>query len=118
VADDEICGYPIPAGATVVLSPYVTHRLPEFWANPEGFDPERFSPEMANSRPHFAYFPFGGGPHQCIGQSFALAEAQLILAAIVQRYRLDLMPGYVVEPVAAITLRHRAGLPMTVHAAG
>jgi cytochrome P450 len=118
VADDEICGYHIPAGAIVTLSPYVTHRLPEFWPNPEGFDPERFAPELANNRPHFAYFPFGGGPHQCIGQSFALAEAQLILAAIVQRYRLDLVPGHVVEPVAAVTLRPRTGLPMTVHAAG
>jgi len=118
VADDEICGYHIPAGSSVTLSPYVTHRLPEFWTNPEGFDPERFAPELANTRPHFAYFPFGGGPHQCIGQSFALVEAQLILATIVQRYRLNLVPGYVVEPVAAVTLRPRTGLPMTIHAAG
>ena len=118
VAEDEICGYHIPANAIITVSPYVTHRLPEFWVNPEGFDPERFAPELAHNRPRFAYFPFGGGPHQCIGQSFALIEAQLVLATIVQRYRLDLLPGHVVAPVAAVTLRPRTGLPMTVHAAG
>jgi cytochrome P450 len=118
VEEDELCGYHIPAGAIVTVSPYVTHRLPEFWENPEGFDPERFSPELAHNQPRFAYFPFGGGPHQCIGQSFAQTEAQLILATIVQRYRLDLVPGRVVEPVAAVTLRPRTGLPMTLHAAG
>lgn len=117
VAEDEICGYHIPAKAIVTVSPYVTHRLPEFWENPEGFDPERFSPELAQNRPRFAYFPFGGGPHLCIGQSFALVEAQLILAATIQHYRLDLVPGHAVEPVAAVTLRPRTGLPMTVHAA-
>ena len=118
VAADEICGYHIPANAIITVSPYVTHRLPEFWVNPEGFDPERFAPELAHNRPRFAYFPFGGGPHQCIGQSFALIEAQLVLATIVQRYRLDLLPGHVVTPVAAVTLRPRTSMPMTVHAAG
>jgi cytochrome P450 len=73
--DDEIAGYHLPAGAMLMLSPYVTHHLPEFWQNPEGFDPERFCPERIEGRPRFSYFPFGGGPRQCIGNNFALMEA-------------------------------------------
>jgi cytochrome P450 len=110
--DDVVCGYHIPAGATIAVSPYVTHRLPAFWENPEGFDPERFSPERSARRPPFAYFPFGGGPHQCIGKGFALMEAQLILATVMQRYRLELVPGHPVLELAQTTLRPKYGIKM------
>ncbi len=116
VEDDEIGGFRIPAGSLVFLSPYVTHRHPEFWERPEEFDPERFRPERAASRPRFAYFPFGGGPHQCIGESFALTEAVLVIATVVQRFRLELEPGTTVVPSPRVTLRPRDGLPMTVRA--
>jgi cytochrome P450 len=112
LADDVIGGFRIPKGVNIFLSPYITHRHPEFWENPEGFDPERFSPERSAGRPRYAYLPFGGGPRQCIGNNFALMEAQLILATIAQRYRLDLAPAYrpVMQPM--ITLRVRDGMPM------
>lgn len=115
VQDDEICGYHIPAGAFVGISPYVIHRQPALWENPEGFDPERFTPERAANRPRFAYIPFLAGPHQCIGNTFALVEAQLILATVAQRYRLELVPGHRVEAVPAVTLRPRDGVWMTLH---
>jgi cytochrome P450 len=116
IADDVVCGFHIPANSFVAFSPYVLHRHPDYWANPEGFDPERFSPARAQNRPRYAYFPFGGGPRQCIGRDFALVEAQLILATIAQRYELHLPPGHHLQPQALITLRPRGGLPMTVKA--
>jgi cytochrome P450 len=112
LVDDELGGYRIPAGRPVFLSPYFTHRHPEFWESPEGFDPERFSPQRSAGRPRFAYFPFGGGPRQCIGMPFALLEIQLVLATIAQRYRLDLLPSWEVLPEAALGLRPRGGLPV------
>lgn len=112
--DDEIAGYHIKRGSMLLLSPYVTHRHPDFWDVPDRFDPERFTAERSAGRPRFAYFPFGGGPRQCIGNTFALAEAILVLAAVVQRYRLTLVSGHPVVPEPLITLRPRFGLPMTV----
>ena len=115
-AEDILCGYLVPTGTLTWLSPYIMHRHPNYWDNPEGFDPERFSPERSEGRPHYAYFPFGGGGHQCVGKHFALMEAQLVLATIMQHYRLDLVPGHPVEPQALVALRPRHGLPMTLHA--
>lgn len=114
-SDDEIAGYHIPAKSLMVLSPYVTHRDPRWWENPEGFDPERFTPERSANRPRYAYFPFGGGPRQCIGNEFALMEATLVLATVAQRYRLHLVPGHPVEPYPIFTLRPRYGVLMTLH---
>jgi cytochrome P450 len=111
--EDTIQGVHIPKRAYVLLCPYATHRHPAAWANPEGFDPDRFAPEAAAQRPRFAYFPFGGGPRLCIGQAFALMEAKLILARIIQRASLALVPGYPVVPEPLITLRVRDGLWMT-----
>jgi cytochrome P450 len=116
VAEDEVCGYRIPAGAVVGISPYVMHHLPAYWPDPERFDPQRFAPEAAQERPRFAYMPFGGGPHQCIGNSFALLEATLILAAVAQRYRLRLLAGAVVTPKPQSTLRPAGGMPMLLAA--
>jgi cytochrome P450 len=90
---DEIGGYDIEPGAMVAVVPYAMHRHPTYWDDPEGFDPERFTPERAADRPKFAYIPFGGGPRQCIGNQFALMEAQLVLAMVAQRFRLDMVPG-------------------------
>lgn len=114
LADDELGGYHIPQGSMVILSPYATHRHPAFWEQPEVFDPERFTPEHVAARPHFAHFPFGGGPRQCIGASFALMEMQAVLATVAQRFRLRLAPGALVSPEAKITLRPRYGMPMTL----
>jgi len=114
VADDEIGGYPVPANSVIFLSPYYTHRHPTFWEDPEQFDPERFTPERSVGRPRFAYFPFGGGPHQCIGNAFAMMEAQLVLATVAQRYHLRLVPDHPVEPQVLFTVRPRYGLPMTL----
>src|SRR5215210_54358 len=115
IEDDTMCGYRLPADAIVSISPYVTHRDPTLWENPEGFDPGRFAPERSTGRPHYAYFPFGGGPRQCIGKGFALMEATLVLALLAQRYELHLVPGRRVETVAMATLRPRHGMWMTAH---
>ncbi|MBE3558192.1 MAG: cytochrome P450 [Ktedonobacteraceae bacterium] len=112
---DEIGGYRIPRGSIVLLCPYTTHRHPAFWHEPERFDPERFAAGQVANRPRYAYFPFGGGPRQCIGNNFALIEAQIILTTVLQRYSLHLAPHAVVQPEPLITLRPRYGLPMTLH---
>ncbi|MGB3061916.1 MAG: cytochrome P450, partial [Anaerolineae bacterium] len=108
--------YHIPAGAVVGISPYVMHHLPAYWPDPERFDPQRFAPDAVHERPRFAYMPFGGGPHQCIGNSFALMEATLLLASVAQRYRLRLPTGAVVTPQPKATLRTAGGLPMLLEA--
>jgi cytochrome P450 len=115
IQDDTIGGYHIPAGTAVAVSPYVMHRHPAFWEEPETFMPERFTPERVAVRHRLAYIPFAAGPRQCIGNTFALTEAQLVLATVAQRYRLRLAPGHPVEPETAITLRPRAGIHMTLH---
>ncbi len=112
IADDEIMGYRVPAGTMLLMSPWVTHRHPALWPNPEGFDPERFTAAAEAARPRYAYFPFGGGPRQCIGNGFATMEAGLILATVLQRFRPWLVPGHPVVPEPLITLRPRGGLPM------
>src|SRR3984957_431604 len=112
IAADEVLGQRIPPRAEVLIVPWLLHRKPSLWENPDRFDPERFAPERAAERPRFAYIPFGGGPRICIGAAFAMAEATLILATIAQRYRLRLKPGFPVEPQGLITLRPRYGLRM------
>jgi len=116
IAADELQGYPIAANSMILISPYAVHRHPALWEEPERFDPERFTPERAATRHAYAYFPFGGGPRVCIGNSFAMMEAQLILSTVAQRYQLRLIPGHPVEPQMVVTLRPRYGLPMTIHA--
>lgn len=98
----------------MLLSPYVTHRHPGFWDNPEGFDPDRFLDEHVKARPRYAYFPFAGGPRQCIGNAFALMEATIIVAMVVQRYRLQLVSGAQVSPEPTVTLRPRGGVKVTL----
>jgi len=114
IHDDCVGGYDIPAGALVLLSPYVTHRLPLLWEDPEGFDPSRFAPEAAAGRARFAYFPFGGGQRECIGYHLALLEAQVILAMIARDFRLRLSPNHPVIPEPTSTLRRRGGIRATL----
>ncbi len=92
------------------MLPYVTHRDPRFWDNPEGFDPDRFTPENVAKRHKFAFFPFAAGPRMCIGSAFAMMEMQLVLAMVMQRYRVDLVPGQQVVAEPRVTLRPKDGL--------
>jgi len=115
VMDDIVSGYSIPSGALILLSPYLTHRHPALWDDPERFDPDRFMPARAATRPAFAYFPFGGGPRRCIGSSFAIFEMQVIIATVAQRYRLDLLPGPPISPTAGLTLRPGPALRTRLH---
>jgi cytochrome P450 len=114
VQADTIGGFDIPARSVVILSPYVTHRHPEFWTDPEAFDPDRFTPERSAGRPRFAWYPFLGGPHQCIGQEFAVHEAVVAIATVVPSFRLTPAPAAVVEPEPVLTIRPRGGMNMTV----
>jgi cytochrome P450 len=97
----ELGGYPVEAKATLVISPYVLHRNSDVFANPEDFNPDRFSTEP----PKYTYLPFGAGPHACIGQSFAMQEIALVLATMMQKYRIELVPGQQIEAEPLITLR-------------
>ncbi len=104
VAATEIGGHTIPAGADVIVAPWVTHRHPAYWEDAERFDPERFTPEAEAGRPRYAWFPFGGGPRACIGQHFSMLESVIALAMILQKYDLEAIDTEV--PVSsAITLR-------------
>jgi cytochrome P450 len=115
--DAVIGGHRIPSGAVLLLSPFVTHRDPGLWPDPDRFDPERFTPERSAGRPRYAYYPFGGGPRQCIGNHFAMMEAQLIAAMMVQRLRPKLVSRQPVSPSSVGTLKPRNGIRMTLDAA-
>jgi cytochrome P450 len=110
ITTDRLGPYEIAPGAIVGLCPYTLHRHPDYWDNPEGFDPERFRPDRAEKRPRYAYLPFGGGPRTCVGNHFAMMEAQILLAMIVREHRLELDSSHraVVDPV--ITLRPKHGI--------
>jgi cytochrome P450 len=110
----EIGGVAVKKGTTVVVSPWVTHRDPRLFDQPEVFDPDRWLGDLERRLPRCAYFPFGGGPHQCIGAHFAMLEATLVLATIAQRYRLDLEPSVELVPEPLITLRPRDALWVAV----
>ena len=114
LADDRLGGFRLPRGWLAFVIPFVLHRLPGYWQDPDAFNPDRFSPEQSADRPKFVYLPFGAGPRQCIGNQFALIEAHLVVATLAQRYRLRLVPGHRVEPWPLITLRPRFGMPMVI----
>jgi cytochrome P450 len=107
--------YVLPAGSNLVISQWLTQRDARWFAEPERFRPQRWLDGSTANLPRFAYFPFGGGPRVCIGAGFALMEATLLLAAIAQRYRLSLVAGQQVEPLASITLRPRNGIRVELH---
>jgi cytochrome P450 len=112
---DQIGDYHIPRHAIILMSQYVTQRHPDFWPESERFDPGRFDPAQTDVQRHFAYFPFGEGPRICIGKSLALMEMHVMLATLAQVYTLHGIPGRVVQPELAATLRPRHGMWMTVH---
>jgi cytochrome P450 len=116
IHDDVVGGYRIPKGTVVAVCPWSLHRNPKYWDNPEGFDPERFSPAAIEARPRCAYLPFATGPRQCIGNAFALMEGQIVLAAVARKWRVSLVPGATSVADPKVTLRPRDGLPMTLAA--
>jgi cytochrome P450 len=114
IAADEILGSRIAAGSIVLISPWLLHRKASLWPEPHRFNPERFAAEP----PRYSYIPFGAGQRICIGATFAMTEAILILAMIAQRYRLRLKSAHPIEPQGLITLRPRYGMPMTLERRG
>jgi cytochrome P450 len=105
-------GYIVPAGTLVLMSPYLMHRDPRYYAEPARFDPQRWHPDAASRPPKFAYFPFGGGPRGCIGQPYAMQEGVLVLAAVARHWRMRLTPGHRLAFRPLINLRPRHGMPM------
>jgi cytochrome P450 len=114
----KIDTYLIPARSILVFSPYIIQRDRRWFAEPDRFMPQRWTPELKASLPQFAYMPFGGGPRRCIGDQFAWTELILVVSTIAQRWKLRLVPGHPVAPQAVVTLRLKHGLKMTVHARG
>lgn len=111
IENDDISGYHVPKGSTVLVPVNAVHHDPRFWDDPQRFDPTRFLPGNANHH-KFAYLPFGAGQRICIGRSFALMEAVLIIAMMSQRYTFEVVPGHPVQPEATLTLRPRSGVRM------
>jgi cytochrome P450 len=114
VAADVIDGVPVEAGATVVASPLITQRMAQFWDRPDEFDPDRFTPERIRTRHRYAHYPFGGGPHQCLGMYLFYLEAQLILATMLSRYRFRLRRSGVPGLRLAAALRPRERVELTL----
>ena len=109
---DEVTlgGYCIPENSYIAITPYVLHRDPKHWPEPEKFDPERFSPGQIKSRHSYSYLPFGAGPRTCIGAGMAMLEIQLILAQLLQRFKVTPITDQQIEVEAAVTLKPRYGL--------
>lgn len=114
LCDTAIGGFFVPAGTTLMMSEWVVHRDPRFFAQPETFDPARWTEEFNKTLPKFAYFPFGGGPRLCIGNTFATTQAVMLLASIVPQFRFTCAPGYVVQPWPALTLLPKDGVHVLV----
>jgi cytochrome P450 len=114
IAEYPVRDYLVPARGIVIVSPYILQRDARFFAEPESFCPERWTPEFKASLPPFAYFPFGGGARRCIGESFAWMELVLVLSTIAQRWKMRLVPGHPVVPQPVVTLRLKHGLRMTL----
>jgi len=112
--EDQIGPHRIPKGALVYLSPWVTHRNPNLWPQPTRFEPARFLPEAVRERHKYAYFPFGGGPRVCIGNSFAMNEGRLALATLAQGFAPRMVPDHPVVPQGRVTLRPQHGMMMTL----
>jgi cytochrome P450 len=115
VAADVVGGTAIAPHTSVLISTWILHRHRLLWQRPDEFDPTRFLPAQRDSIPRFAYLPFGAGPRICIGMSFAMQEAMIVLTAIARRFRLELDSEHKVEPLARITLRPKGGLKMRLH---
>jgi cytochrome P450 len=116
VTDYELGGAHMPSGSLVLVSPYVVQRDERYFSEPEHFDPERWTPQALGGRPSYAYIPFSAGPRSCLGEHLAWLEMVLLLAAVAQRWRLRVQPGYPVELLPLISLRPRYGMRMRVEA--
>ena len=114
LADYPVAGYTVRARSLVLMSQWVMHRDPRYFPDPLRFDPQRWTPEAQAARPKFSYFPFGGGPRVCIGESFAWMEGVLVLAALAQQWRMRLVEGHRIEPLPLVTLRPKHGIRMMV----
>jgi cytochrome P450 len=114
IADDELAGVRIPAGAVITISPYVLHRRKGLWDHPDAFDPSRFLGERRDQIDRFAYIPFGAGPRVCIGMAFAMQEGIILLAHFLRVFRFELVAGHQVMPMQRVTLRPRNGMKMHV----
>jgi len=114
--EHEIAGYPVRPGYGVAFAQWVIHRDVRWFDAPLEFRPERWEHDLAKQLPRFAYFPFGGGPRQCIGNTFALMEASVVLATVGQRFRFALAPDHKVTPLASITLRPKNGIQVRLEA--
>jgi cytochrome P450 len=110
----EVGGYTVPAGTLVLMSPYVMQRDRRYYPDPDRFDPRRWDAQAAPKAPKFAYFPFGGGPRGCIGQSYAMLEGVLIIATLARHWRMRVAPGHAVAFQPLINLRPRYGMPMVL----
>lgn len=110
--DCNIGGYHVPSGTLLLMCQWVTHRDPRFFPNPDEFIPDRWADGSITQLPEYAYFPFGGGPRTCIGNTFAMMETVLIVATIAQKFRLTLVPGFSVIPWPALTLHPKNGIKM------
>jgi cytochrome P450 len=110
LADDEVLGYRIPAGSSVLVSPFATHRRTDLWPDPDEFRPRRFDPASREKRARFAYFPFGGGPRQCIGMHMALHELQIMVAMIAKRFDVEVPGGPADVGEAVLSLRPAGGV--------
>jgi cytochrome P450 len=110
--EQVIAGYSIPPGSFMSVSQFATHRHPQFWDDPEAFDPRRFTPELERARPPHAYFPFGRGPRACIGSHFAMLEATIALAVLLQRFDIATRQESVPLDTQGITLRPRGRVPI------
>jgi cytochrome P450 len=114
IDQDSVGGFEIPKGSLVGISPFILHRNPDLYPNPEGFDPQRFDKASSAARSKHDYLPFGGGPRFCIGNAFAMMEMQIIVPMLIQRFRLDLVPGFRLELDPSVTLRPKNGVPVTL----
>ena len=110
----EFRGQTVPAGTTVVVSPWVVHRHRGMWERPDEFDPERFKTPAGKASLKCAYLPFSFGPRVCLGAGFAMQEAMLIIASLVRRYRLLPVPGHTPEPASRLTVRSRNGIRLRI----
>ncbi len=111
---EEFDGHLLPANAYVAVVPYALHRHPEFWSDPERFDPDRFEPDRGEARHPYSYLPFAAGPRTCIGAGMAMLETQLVLAQILQRFKVHMVPGHPIETTAKVTLKPRYGIAATL----
>ena len=115
IGPDQLLGEEIAPGTMIIIAPWLINRHRLLWEEPDAFDPSRFLPGARERIDRFSYLPFGAGPRACIGGAFAMQEMTIILATIVRRFRLDVVPDHRTWPINHVTLRPRGGLPMVLH---